>query len=100
MFFHVGGFPRSVKGEWRPNLRLSPHWGGDYCETRSQNYDLKRIKSTPDPDTFEKYRDTPPICIVILLQKYALRFAESSIYTTNLYLDPPPICIAMLLQKY
>ena len=61
---------------------------------------LRRITSTPDPDTFEKYRDTPPISIAILLQKYALLLAESSIYTTNLYHDTPPICIAILLQKY
>ena len=35
----------------------------------------------------EKYRDTPPISIAILLQKYALPLAESSLYTTNLYHD-------------
>ena len=52
------------------------------------------------PPSFEKYRDTPPISIAILLQKYALLLAESSIYTTNLYHDTPPICIAILLQKY
>ena len=51
-------------------------------------------------DTFEKYRDTPPISIAILLQNYALPLAESSIYATNLYRDTPPICIAILLQKY
>ena len=62
---------------------------------------LKRVQSTPDPDTFDKYRDTPPISIAILLQKYAALFlAESNIYTTNLYHDTPPICIAILLQKY
>ena len=27
---------------------------------------------TPDPDPFEKYHETPPISIAILLQKYAL----------------------------
>ena len=56
-------------------------------------------ESRIDPDTFEKYRDTPPISIAILLHKYALLLAESSIYTTNLYHDTPPICIAILLQK-
>ena len=61
---------------------------------------VRRITSTPDPDTVEKYRDTPPISIAILLQKYALLLAESSIYTSNLYHDTRPICIAMLLQKY
>ena len=33
---------------------------------------FRRVTSTPDPDTFEKYRDTPPICITILLQKYTI----------------------------
>ena len=61
---------------------------------------IRRVESTPDPNTFEKYRDTPPISIAILLQKYALRLAESSIYTTNLYHDMPPISIAILLRKY
>ena len=61
---------------------------------------FKKVTSTPDPDTFEKYRDTPPISIAILLQKYALLLVESSIYNTNLYHDTPPICIAILLQKY
>ena len=31
---------------------------------------FRRVESTPDPDTFGKYRDTPPISIAILLQKY------------------------------
>ena len=61
---------------------------------------FRRVTSTPDPDIFEKYRDTPPVSIAILLRKYALPLAESSIYTTNLYRDTPPICIAILLQKY
>ena len=53
------------------------------------------------PNTFEKHRDTPLISIAILLQKYALPFAESSIYhVVNLHHDTPPICITMLLQKY
>ena len=56
-------------------------------------------QSTPDPDTFEKYRDTPPISIAIFLQKYALLSVESSIYTPNLYHDTPPICIGILLQN-
>ena len=52
---------------------------------------IRKMKSKSDTDTFEKYRDTPPISIAILLQKYALLLAESSIYTTNLYHDTPPI---------
>ena len=54
----------------------------------------------PWPRYFSKKRDTAPISIAMLLQKYALPLAESSLYTTNLYHDTPPICIVMLLQKY
>ena len=59
---------------------------------------FRKVTSTPDPDIFGGYRDAPPISIAILLQKYALPLAESSIYT-NLYHDTPPICIAIFLQK-
>ena len=68
----------------------------DSRETRGRvncQQKLRRVKATPDPNTFEKYRDTPPISIAILLQKYAF-LAESNIYNTNLYHDLPPICIA------
>ena len=41
----------------------------------------------PDPDTFERHRDTPPISIAMLLRKYALFLAERSIHTSNLYRD-------------
>ena len=62
--------------------------------------EIGRITSTPDPDTFEKYRDTPLISIAILLQSYALLLAESSTFAAKFYHDTPPICIAMFLQKY
>ena len=45
---------------------------------------------TPDPDAFEKYRDTPPISIAMLLQKYALLLAQKVVYT-------PPFCITIRL---
>ena len=61
---------------------------------------IRTVESTPDPDTLEKYRDTPPISIAILLKQYALPLTESSIDTTNFYHDMPRICIAILLQKY
>ena len=48
---------------------------------------FRRVKSTTDPDTSEKYHETPPISIVILLQQYAPFWAEGSIYTFNLYYD-------------
>ena len=66
----------------------------------NEGFQVRRVESAPDPDTFEKYRDIPPISIATLLQKYALLFAEGSNYTPNLYHDTPSICIAVLLQKY
>ena len=57
----------------------------DLPENRFPDNQESRI----DPDTFENYRDTPPISIAMLLQKYALLLAESSIYATNLYHDAP-----------
>ena len=53
--------------------------------------EIRTVKSTPDPDTFEEYRDTPSISVAILLQKYALLLAESSIYTTNRITIPLPL---------
>ena len=47
----------------------------------------------PWPRYFEKYRDTPPIFIAILLQKYALFLAQKVVYT-------PPICITIRLPLY
>ena len=61
---------------------------------------IQESQIDPDPDTFEKYHDAPPISSAMLLQKYALLLAESSICTTSLYRDAAPICIAILLQKY
>ena len=39
---------------------------------------FRRVTSSPDPDTFEKYRNTPPISIAIVFQKYAF-WPESSL---------------------
>ena len=50
-------------------------------------------KSALARDTFEKYRDTPPVSSAMFLQKYAALLAESSTYTANLYHDTAPICI-------
>ena len=47
---------------------------------------FRRVKSTPDPNAFEKYRDTPPI-------------SSSIIYTANLYHNTAPICIAILFAE-
>ena len=61
---------------------------------------IRTVTSTTDPDIFEKYRDTPPMSIAVLLQRYALLLAKTSIYTTNLSHDTPSICTAILLRKY
>ena len=68
--------------------------------SKSQSTTIRRVKSTPDPDTCEKVSRYTSHVYGILLQMYALPVAESSIYTTNLYHDTPPICIAILLRKY
>ena len=41
---------------------------------------IRRVESTLDLDAFEKYSDTPPISIAILLQKYALLVQEAAQY--------------------
>ena len=51
---------------------------------------LRRIMSTPDPDTFEKYRDTPRISIAIFFSK----LCPSSWLTVG---KAPPIGVTMLL---
>ena len=67
--------------------------------SRRDRQRVRRVASTPDPDTLKKYRDTTPISITILLQKHALLLAESTICTTNLYHDAAPICIAYLCRS-
>ena len=57
---------------------------------RNPSRSFSSHKSLTDPDTLENYRDTPPISSAMLLQKYALLLAESSIYT-------PPICVTIRL---
>ena len=75
-------------------------WGLLNVSHFSFSSSFRRVKSAPDPDTFQKYRDTPPTSIAILLHMYALLLAESSTYTTNLYHDTALICIAILLENY
>ena len=53
----------------------------------------------------KKYRNTPPICIAILLQfvlqcfwcPFALRKGKYCQYSSHLYRSTPPICIAVVL---
>ena len=52
---------------------------------------ITRVKSTPDPDDFEKYCDTPPVSNAMLSQRHEILLAESRIYTTNLYHDAASI---------
>ena len=91
----VGVFEVSLVFSKRPRKKRTGYIHHKHC------YEfIRRVESTLDPDTFEKYCYTPPISIAILLQKYALLSAESSVHIANLYHDTPPICIAILLQKY
>ena len=50
---------------------------------------IRRVKSTPDPDTFEKYRDTPPISMAYFCKSMPSSW-QKVVYT-------PPICIAIRL---
>ena len=73
-------------------------YGSQSCVCPIHNSEESNRSLTPI--LLKKYRDTHPIPIAILLQKYAPLLAESSIHTTNLYHDTPPICIDDTLQKY
>ena len=75
------------------SLTLVPPAGSALLSNFPDSTKLRTVKSTPYPDTCEKYRDTPPISIAILgnVQKYALLLAESSISYT------PPICVTIRL---
>ena len=62
---------------------LGGGWGSEFDGYKGAQNDyihtfFRQVMSTPDPDTFEKYSDAPPISIAIRLQKHALFLAESS----------------------
>ena len=50
---------------------------------------ITRVKATPDPDTFEKYRDTPPISMACFCKSMPSSW-QKVVYT-------PPICITIRL---
>ena len=63
--FHCA-LPSNCPGIIRANVRLN-------IAIPMLSLSPRKDKSTPDPDTFEKYRDTPPMSIAILcksMQKY------------------------------
>ena len=67
------------------------HAKGAFCHGAARySFNPRRVKSTPDPNTCEKVSRYTSHFYRILLQKYALLLAESSIYTTNVYHDTPP----------
>ena len=83
--FDFRGYNHGLKGPQKPKT---------YCDKKLLRYCLQQSQIDPWPRYLvQKHHNTPPICIAILLQKYALFLAESSIYTTNLYHDAAPICI-------
>ena len=47
--------------------------------------------------TSHLYCSTPPICIAVLLEKFALRKGKYCRYSSHLYRSTPPICIAVRL---
>ena len=59
-----------------------------HCQFKSLRL-LRRVKSTPDPDTFEKYRDTPPISMAYFCKSMPPSW-QKVVYT-------PPICITIRL---
>ena len=77
---------------------MQKNWQRQFCCSHS----LSLVgAANPDPDIFEKYRDTPPMSIATLLQTYSLS-ADSSICTsstTNLNHDTAPNCIAILFAE-
>ena len=83
--------PRNLKHWWHP-VQGVPVWFGSASVCA---WNLRRVKLTPDPDTFEKYRDTPSISIaILLLQEYALLLAESSEYTPPIYITIRLPCVS------
>ena len=85
------------KGVWRLGKqafkqRPSPRTAEGISHGREERYrfflNFGRIKSTLDPDTFEEYRDTPPISIAILCR--SMPSWQKVVYT-------PPICITIRL---
>ena len=63
------------------------------CRDGNHNQGIRRATVTPDRDTFEKHHGTPPICITVHWQKYALLLCGGNVYNTHFYHDTPPICI-------
>ena len=51
---------------------------------------FRRVESTPDPDTFEKYRDTPSVSIARCFCKSIRLLLAEVVYT-------PPICLTIRL---
>ena len=90
----LAGYPGALAG-------ISPKvWEKNKFVFNSRPLINQESRIDPWPQYFWKVSRYTSHFYGILLQKYALLLAESSIYTTNLYRDTPPICIAILLQKY
>ena len=98
LFSFVPICPRSGPQEGQKTGTKTGHFGTNWETSPFSIYPhlalLKtpscRVKSTPDPNTFEKYRYTPPISIAILLRKSAPSSWQKVVYT-------PPICITIRL---
>ena len=56
----------------------------------AEHQDIREVTSTPDRDTVEKYLDTPPIRIAVLLHKSMPFFFKEVVHT-------PPTCMTIHL---
>ena len=75
--YRKGNFSEEVQAIQRTAPESAPIEGDSlYRNVGDLGFWGTNIKSAPDPDTFEKYDNAPPMSIAIPLQKYALLLAE------------------------
>ena len=70
--------------------QLGPSYIGP-IQKAQQNPCIKDSHIDPEPDTFEKFRDTPPISVAMFLPKHVLVLVGNDMYTTHLYHHTAPI---------
>ena len=69
--YRVIPFPKWCDALLAHSFTLAHLCDSPFCNTSRNKLIFRRVKSTPEPNSFEKYRDAPRISIAILLQKYA-----------------------------
>ena len=73
------------------NQRSLRHWSVICLSQRKNVPPVRRVKSTPDSDPFEKYSNTPPISIAIPICKKMPSSWQKVAY------KKPPVCITIRL---